>query len=636
MLNILNIFPPSLILLMLTLVIIPTAIAILLRKSLYRYLIDSANKVSRLLSYETRGKQPQIVENLEARFKQASLKLEQVNTIALIDGLYSQEKLNFLGISLRCEQWDFFCQTLPNLLLAFGLLGTFFGISANLYNLSQTINQNTTDLDNLIEQLQIPLQNMGIAFSTSLAAILCSSILIILNLRYNTNFAKSLLISSLEDYLDNIFKINVQGDTRLDKAVDRMVKQQQEFLERFHVKVGEVLETTIGNAASKMVAANQGFQNNVDSLVNRFNDISSSIATGTNSFQESAFTLKEQIQTVNKIVPTFETAANKIESSSQKYLQAAEKIEASKFSAHLENLTADLANTQKAFSQSTAFLGNQVQKITDNYQQVTELAQQVYTQLQTTSNKLESSAVGFIEAAEIFKQTDFADKLTTATTELVNIPQQFNQSTAILHQSTDALGKTIDNINIFTQQTNSLIEQVNKLNHKSSQLLEKSEHNIQQEITSLENIKSELHSVVTNLSEHKKQVNIGLMNFGEKIFTSFEKQTENNIIELKKITSGINNNLNSLQQNYSIIAKLIKNLEDYQNNFQSINSKIASRAEQQEKQRNSDQQGIVMMSERLFTSFEQRSQNNTQEIMKLTAELKQIANQINNLIKVIK
>ena len=316
MLNILNIFPPSLILLTVILVILPTIFSVLLRHALYGYLIGSANKVSRLLTYESRGKQPQIVENLEARFKQASQKLEQVNTMALIDGLYSQEKLKFCNISLRCEQWDYFCQTLPNLLLAFGLLGTFIGISSNLYNLSQTINQSAVDVDNLVSQLQVPLQNMGIAFSTSLIAIACSSILISVNLRCNTNFAKSLLISSLEDYLDNIFKIYVQGDTRLDKAVDRMVKQQEEFLNRFHEKVGQVLQTTIGDAANKMVTANQSFQNNVDSMVNRFNNISSSMAASTDSFQNSAYSLKQQIETVCKIVPKFETSANKIESGS--------------------------------------------------------------------------------------------------------------------------------------------------------------------------------------------------------------------------------------------------------------------------------------------------------------------------------
>ena len=627
MLDILNIFPPSLILLTVVLVILPTFLAILLRHSLYGCLIGSANKVSRLLTYKSRGKQPQIVDNLEARFKQASQKLEQVNTMALIDGLYSQERLKFLGISLRCEQWDYFCQTLPNLLLAFGLLGTFIGISSNLYSLSQTIDRGAADVDNLVSQLQIPLQNMGVAFSTSLAAIMCSSILIVVNSRCNTNFAKSLLISSLEDYLDNIFKIKVQGDTRLDKAVDRMVKQQEEFLNRFHEKVGQVLETTIGNAANKMVAANQGFQNNVDSMVDRFNNISSSMAASTDSFQNSAFSLKEQMQTITKIVPKFETAAGKIESGSQLYLQGAEKIEASKFSEHLESLTADLANTQKSFSQSTAFLGNQVHKVSQTHQQTTELAQQVYTQLQTASNRLQDSSINFIEAAETFKESDFANKLTTATNQLITIPQQFNDSTAILHQSTYALGRAIDNINTSTQQTNSLIEQVNNLNQKSTELLITSDRHIQQEVSSLNNI-------VSTLNKHKEQVNLSIGNFGEKIIKSVEQQTGNNIIELQKLTSGINNNLDSLQQTQTETAKLITILENYKNNFNSINSnlsKLASTSKQQGKQLNSNLNGVSTISDRLLTSFEQRSQNNIQNISKLIAELKQITEQVNNV-----
>ena len=627
MLDILNIFPPSLILLTVVLVILPTIFAGLLRHSLYGYLIGSANKVSRLLSYESRGKQPEIVDNLEIRFKQASQKLEQVNTMALIDGLYSQERLKFLGISLRCEQWNYFCQTLPNLLLAFGLLGTFIGISSNLYSLSQTINQSAADVNNLVSQLQIPLQNMGVAFFTSLTAIACSSILIIVNSRYNTNFAKSLLISSLEDYLDNIFKIKVQGDTRLDKAVDRMVKQQEEFLNRFHEKVGTVLETTIGNAANKMVAANQSFQNNVDSMVDRFNNISSSMAASTDSFQNSAFSLKQQLQTVTKIVPKFETAADKIESGSQLYLQGAERIEASKFSEHLESLTADLANTQKSFSKSTAFLGNQVHKISESHQQTTELAQQVYTQLQTASSKLQDSSIGFIEAAETFKESDFANKLTTATNQLITIPQQFNDSTAILHQSTDALGRAIDNINTSTQETNSLIEQVNKLNQKSSELLTTSDRHIQQEVTSLNNI-------VTTLNKHKEQVNISIGNLGEKIIKSVEQQTGNNVIELQKLTTGINNNLNSLQQTQTETAKLTNILENYQNHFDLINSNLSnliSTSEQQGKQLNSNLNGVGMMSDRLLNSFQERSQNNLRETTRLITEIKQLIDRVDTM-----
>lgn len=113
MTNIFDLFPLYLVLLTAIFIIVPTLIAIVLRRLLYGYLIGSAHKVSRLLSLnESRGKQPAIVDKLETRFYEASQKLENVNTIALIDRLYSQERLNFLGISLRCEQWDYFCQTL--------------------------------------------------------------------------------------------------------------------------------------------------------------------------------------------------------------------------------------------------------------------------------------------------------------------------------------------------------------------------------------------------------------------------------------------------------------------------------------------------------------------------------------------
>ena len=534
-------------------VIVPTIIVGLIRHSLYQKLNGDALTISRLLTNKSRGIQPSIVNKLEARFIEASEKLEQVNTMALIDGLYSQEKFSFFGRSLRYEKWDYICSRLPNLLLAFGLLGTFIGISLNLYSLSQTISETGTGADSLnklVEQLQIPLKNMGIAFITSLIAIACSSILIILNSIWNTGFAKSCLISSLEDYLDNIYKINIQGDTRLDKAVDRMVKQQQEFLTRFHEKVGQVLENTLGDAANKMVTANQGFQNNVDSMVSRFNDISSSIAASTDSFQESASNLNQQIKAVEEIVPQFTSSAELITAGSALYLEGAEKIKKSKFSENLENITSNLADTYQSFSQSTAFLGNQVHKISETHQQTAELAQQVYNHLQTASHKLQDSSLGFIEAAESFKQSDFADKLTTATAQLTTIPQQFNESTAILHQSTDNLGKAIDNISTSTHQTNSLIERVNSLNQNSTQLLEQSDRNMQQEIT-------QLNRMVNVLSQHKEQINSSIGNFGARILTSFKEQTDHSIVELQNLNTGIENSSRSFQLSQIEIAKLI-------------------------------------------------------------------------------
>lgn len=160
--------PPYLVIITILFVLLPSIAAIFLRLAVYKRLVFLESRVRRLINRGDRGNQPEIVNELERRFKEASCNLEQVNTVALIDQIYSQEKVWFLS----CEQIDYFCRTLPNLLLSFGLLGTFLGITLNLSTLSQTISQtNISDVDSLVRELQKPLAGMGIAFTTSLTGI---------------------------------------------------------------------------------------------------------------------------------------------------------------------------------------------------------------------------------------------------------------------------------------------------------------------------------------------------------------------------------------------------------------------------------------------------------------------------------
>jgi methyl-accepting chemotaxis protein len=644
----LKLIPPELILITLILVILPSILAGLIRYKLYNHLTDSANKITRLLSPETsHGKQPPIVETLKRRYKEASQHLEKVNTVALIDGIYTQEKFTFFNFSLRCEQWDYFCQVLPNLLLAFGLLGTFFGITGNLYNLSQTIDRAEGDISNLVAQLQTPLQNMGIAFITSLAALLFSSALTVINLRWNTNLAKSLLIHSLEDYLDNIFQSTIEGKTRLDKAIDRMVKQQEEFLSRFHENIGRVLETSIGNAANKMVTANQSFQNNVDSLVSRFQDVSGSLAASTNNFQGSTSLLKEQVKTISEVVTVFKKSSDRIETSTASFQKASEKIEASKFSENLENLTRDLATTQKSFSQSTEFLGNQVTKISESHQQAVQLAEQVYTQLQQASEKLQYSAMGFVEASQTIQQSNFADKLSTATKELAVIPSQFQESTAILHESIPSLNKAIAAINKSANKNINLVEQVNSLNQYSTQILESSDKRIELETASFDRIQSELNNLVTTLNKHQEQTNLAMTNFGGKLLTSFEQKTDTHTHNLKIVGQNLEQYLGNLGEIKGQITNLVSTFTEYstksfaygerrieleKNSFEGIQSELnnlISQFKQNGQQVNANLNGIGMTSDRLLKSFEQQTNNNTGQFQQLLNNLEQFLTQLN-------
>ena len=106
------------------------------------------------------------------------------------------------------------------------------------------------------------------------------------------------------------------------------------------------------------------------------------------------------------------------------------------------------------------------------------------------------------------------------------------------------------------------------------------------------------------------------------------------MIELQKLTSETKNNLAFLQSTKKQTTKLINILENYQTNFNFINSNLShfvKTSEQQGKQLNSNLNGIGMTSDRLLNTFEQRSQNNIQEIQKLITEFQQIIEQINNI-----
>jgi hypothetical protein len=567
MLEWVKLFPPYLIVLTAVFVIIPTTASFFIRYSIYRHLNDLANKITRLLKIgESRGIQPKLVEELEIRYKVATSQLEQVNTGALIDGIYSQEKFKFFGFSLRCEQWDYFCRILPNLLLAFGLLGTFLGITTNLYNLSQTINSVENDVNSLVQQLQTPLQSMGIAFITSLVALLCSSFLIVINLRCNTNLAKYRLISSLEDYLDNIFKPKVQGDSRLDKAVNRMVEQQHEFLMRFHEKVGQVMESTLGQAALKIAEENKIANSLAKEVYERFLESSGTLARSTNTFKDATLLLDGQVKNLIDIVPHFKI----LENSAVIFQEASKRIERSKFSENLENLTVDLAKTQKAFSQSTAFLGNNLKKVIDGNQKATELAEKVYSQFQESSIKLQDSAVKVLKASEQIEKSQFADKLVAATNDLANVQSHFLQSASSLDRSTQSIEKALTELQNSAQSMIGLGNDIGNLNKQSANLIECTEKKIENERENLEQVWSQVNILIETIERNEQKANLELQKLGDRFANKLVATTNN----LANVQNQFSQSTSSLDRSTQSIEKALTELQNSAQNMTGFGERI--------------------------------------------------------------
>jgi hypothetical protein len=319
--SILNLIPGYLVFLAILLVILPTILAVLLRFCLYRHLKYLSGKTRRLLTGVKLESTPKIIINLEQRLTDTNLHPDRLNTASVIEGAYSREKFYFLGLSLSCDFVDNFTRILPNLLLSFGLLGTFLGITFNLASLSQTITQvDINNVRNLVEELNRPLQGMGVAFTTSLIAIACSSLLTVLNLFWNTNIVKASLLSSIEDYIDNIYLPKIQPIGSLEEAIGQFSRDFDGMVHR----LGDTIEASMTKAFVKIHHSAETFQQAANALDNsRFPEklasASNNLAIAQNQFSQSSLVLQQSTQ-------SFEHNLDSMQKLTKRFLELNQKV----------------------------------------------------------------------------------------------------------------------------------------------------------------------------------------------------------------------------------------------------------------------------------------------------------------------
>ncbi|CCH95067.1 conserved membrane hypothetical protein [Microcystis aeruginosa PCC 9432] len=610
----LNLFPPYLIVLTLVLVIFPTVLAVGIRITLYKHLQKSTAKVKRLIRGKSRGVQPKIVSNLENRFKIASNQLDDVNTAALVDSLYHAEKFTFMSKSLRCEKWDYFVRVLPNLLLAFGLLGTFLGITLNLTGISTLIDINNVDVQSLGEKLKTPLESMGIAFITSLIGLACSSLLTVINLIFNNNLAKVNLISSLEDYLDNILQPTVEGNSRLDKAVNRMVDKQQAFLTNFHSEVTRVLESSLREVAKEIAERNQETAKLVTQVCERLTETAGTLSTGATTFQRSAFELNEQVPIITQANREFTQSSQELKNSVLLFKQASELIEKSNFSGNIERFTASLAETQGRFSQSTAILEQNIGEIISSNKRANDLAEQVYLNIQESSQKLQNSALGFLEASEKIESSQFADKLVQATADLMTAHQQFADSTTDLNQSTQSLASLTQD---FQRSMTTMVElgiKITDLNQKSETILEQNQQRSVTEQEKLSNIQGELVKLIETVKTYQDSFNSESKQLGNQLINRLDERLSQTSDKILTASHGIERSSNNLDVTNANLSRLIDTV-----------------TEQLTQVKESLQSELNLLSNNLGMVVDDKLTKNSEQLKAVSQSIEKTANQFGSL-----
>ena len=410
--------PPYLLGFVLSLIVL-TFITIFLRWGVYQHLIYLSSRVRGLIYDPNPTKKPRIVEEIELRCKESSPALEHMNTGALIDQVYSR-------YLLKNEQIDYFCRFLPNLLLSLGLLGTFLGITMNLAELSQTINDfGVGSIDALVEQVQRPLQGMGVAFISSLTAVACSALLTVVNLLKNTSIAKYQLISALEDYIDNIYGPALNRRSPLDKAVDRLETLFGTFVSQFSVSVKEAVSSSLGESVDQITEGNRQANHLASQVYNRLMESSSSMMSGATMFRESA-QIFEKSQFANKLASSTDNLAN-----TQRDLARSSSV----LNQSTQALQLAIASLQTT-SQETIHLSEEIAGLSKNSGQVLNLTQNNQTALSEVVGEMQQSAQIF---HSVIKTLDTLQKrLATRTDRFVDVHSE--------------LYKLVETLKLFTEE----------------------------------------------------------------------------------------------------------------------------------------------------------------------------------------
>ncbi|GAB4277948.1 MAG: hypothetical protein Fur0025_04190 [Oscillatoriaceae cyanobacterium] len=296
---------PSYLAVFIVVLVVMTGIAMLMRLAVYQYLMSLSDRVRRLVPNDNSTQKPKIVEEIERRLLESLPNLEKINTGAVIDRAYSQY--------LAGTEWrDYVARSLPNLLLALGLLGTFLGMTINLTELSQTINEfGRGNIDELVQQVQRPLQGMGVAFISSLIAVFCSAVLTGFNLLQNTTLAKSQLLSALEDYADNIYLPSLGHRAPLEMAADRIEGSLERLAGALGVALKEAVETSLAGQINQMVEENKQANHLATQVYSRFQESANAMMSGATIFKESA-NIFERSQFAQKLSVSTESLAHTI------------------------------------------------------------------------------------------------------------------------------------------------------------------------------------------------------------------------------------------------------------------------------------------------------------------------------------
>ena len=291
-------------------------------------------------------------------------------------------------------------ETMPNLLIGFGLMCTFIFLAVALQQAGLTLNALDVSARQQDQALQSLIATAGGKFITSIAGLLCSLV---------WNWRAKISLDGLQASIDTL--CHTLRSKIPDNAAEASMRVQlslfQEILQQNQAQVAELkrLEGGLTNAGSQ--AAGE--------LSKAGAVLTQGISTGMASFGDAVEALAQTIQSTNNTVNTLDTALSRAATAGQQGAQ------------QLESLMAQLSQTL------------------DNLQTVMGGLQSTADKVDATADKFQTSATAIENAVNTQQETanTFKDSASTTEQALETVRTHLMDAQKALNGTVDALTKGV-------------------------------------------------------------------------------------------------------------------------------------------------------------------------------------------------
>ncbi len=526
---------------------------------------------------------PALIQNLRQRMTRCLEKYDEINTVALVDYTLGQERL--WGMSL--EQIEYLTRVTPNLLIAIGLLGTFLGITFNVYsimnNLSTITNlpaDNTNLIQQLVSQFREPLRGMALAFVSSLVSLSLGILLTFLNSLWNTTLARRHFFTAVELYLDHELASEQRNPTgRLIRSIDRNFTV---FLENFHETVTRAIEEPLERELANLRKMHSRNIELAERVFTRIDNAAGNLVSGANVFQTAVRTLEN-----SQFAEKFSTATQQL-------------------AQFIDQLTEAAARSQQLNSEVIALnakVSDTLERVNRTHVNFEEIASDLSTTT-TTFRHIQDMVLGLVNQIEQVNR-----QVAQKSTELAQVADQLTELLAIAQKSQNTLSQN-------QQELMTMLRSMERLSSDVDQHLLKGNEELRQVRFGVSKFSTEVSNII-----EQNQTNQGqLLSILQKN-SSHVEQLSTAAAQIARVTEQLDRQYKSLTDQ---LATLRNGFENYRKQRSASDGDRQSQIKALEKCLEQVTDQITQVINEQLSQLKQQTQDSSQSMTKAVQSLEQI------------